>query len=347
MKKITSVLPLAFSLSLCLITIMGTLFSGAAQITANFDGSDFSAGAFPLKNSTAVKPFAPTVEPPKTETQTQTEATVPVLADPSDAIGKIYEQFLSPYGQKLNYGGVYIKNSSGLSVDIKAELETALSFKMNKTSEPEVLIVHTHSTESYMSEDRDFYTAADTPRNDDDNKNVVLVGEKLASVLSEGGITVLHDKTHHDSPSYNQSYSRAKTTITEYLKKYPSIKVVVDIHRDSIAMDGSAKCKPTREINGKKAAQVMLVVGSQSGSVTDFPNWKQNFRLALRFQQTMEAMYPGLARAMLLCSRKYNTNLTNGSLLLEIGTDSNTLEEAVYSAELAGNALLGVLNTLK
>ena len=91
----------------------------------------------------------------------------------------------------------------------------------------------------------------------------------------------------------------------------------------------------------------MLVVGSQTGTVTGFPNWKQNFRLALRFQQTMETMYPGLARAMTFCSRKYNMNLTTGSMLLEVGCEANTLEEACYSAELAGDALLCLLNTLK
>lgn len=343
MKKITSVLPVFLCLGLAFLMVVGTLFSGASLITAKTHKTDKTSGLYPLKNTVSAPPVLQNIQ----TNVTTTETTVAVSADPANAIGKIYEQFLSPYKMQLNYGGVYIKNSSGLNVDIKTELETALTFKINKTAEPEVLIVHTHATESYMGEDRDFYTAADTPRNNDNNKNVVLVGERLAEVLTSGGVAVLHDKTHHDSPSYNQSYSRAKTTITEYLNKYPSIKIVIDIHRDSIAMNDNDKCKPVKEINGKKAAQVMLVVGSQSGSVTDFPNWKQNFRLALRFQQTMEAMYPGLARAMLLCSRKYNTNLTNGSLLLEVGTDSNTLEEALYSAELAGNALLGVLNTLK
>lgn len=345
MKKILNALPLTVSLMLCFATAAGGLYSFADKMVVEKQPAVYTAGAYPLKETLPQKPQeAPQVQTTPPEETTQS---VQVSAPASDAVGKIYEQFLSPYSQKLNYGGIYIKNSAGLSIDIKNELETALAFKIKKSKEPEVLIVHTHATESYMSEDKGYYTAQDTPRNDNDSKNVIAVGEKFAQVLKNGGISVIHDKTHHDSPSYNQSYSRAKTTITEYLKKYPSIKIVVDIHRDSIAMQGNDKCKPTREIGGKKAAQVMLVVGSQSGSVTDFPNWKQNFRLALRFQQTMEAMYPGLARAMLLCSRKYNTNLTTGSLLLEVGTDSNTLGEAVYSAELAATSLLGVLNTIK
>lgn len=345
MKKIINALPLILSLLLCLTSAAGGLYSFADKMMLQGTEKAFETGAYPLKN---ILPTPPQIQQTvNTETQQEPEQSVQVSAPASDAVGKIHEQFLSPYGQKLNFGGIYIKNSAGLAIDIKNELQTAIKFNIKKSAEPEVLIVHTHSTESYMSEDKGYYTAADLPRSDDNAKNVVKVGERFAEVLKKGGISVIHDKTHHDSPSYNQSYSRAKTTITEYLKKYPSIKVVVDIHRDSIAMQGNDKCKPTKEINGKKAAQVMLVVGSQSGSVTDFKEWKQNFRLALRFQQTMETMYPGLPRALLLCSRKYNTNLTTGSLLLEVGTDSNTLEEAVYSAELAGGALLAVLNTLK
>ena len=121
---------------------------------------------------------------------------------------------------------------------------------------------------------------------------------------------------------------------------------MIDLHRDSIAMSGNDKAKPVVTINGKKAAQVMLVVGSQTGTVTGFPNWRSNFRLAARFQQNMEKLYPGLPRQMLFCSRRYNMHLTPGSMLLEIGTDSNTLEEAKYAARLAANALVGLLDSI-
>lgn len=344
MNKSLGIIPFVLSITVSILVIFGSCFSQITKVFHPAENVALNTGAYPLKeklNIPAKKPQSASVETKK-ET-----ASVQVNAQKGDAVGKIYEQFLSPYSQKLNYSGIYIKNSTGESLNIKNELSSALELKIKKSKEPEVLIVHTHATESYMNENRAYYTAQDKPRNEDNNKNVVKVGETFAEVLRKGGISVLHDKTHHDSPSYNQSYSRAKTTINEYLSKYPSIKVVVDIHRDSIAMTGNDKCKPTAEINGKKAAQVMLVVGSQTGTVSGFPDWKQNLRLALRFQQTMEATHPGLARAMLFCSRKYNMNLTKGSMLLEVGTDANTLEEAVYSAELAGDALLSVLNTLK
>ena len=345
MKKIANALPLIFSIAVCIVLIATGCFSRVAEAFWVADTNYLEAGTRPLKEEIKITQKPSSQKP--SQSVSSSPSSVQANTSSTDALGKIHEQFLSPYSQKLSYNGIYIKNSTGLTVDIKSELSAKLSLKIKKTKEPEVLIVHTHATESYMSEDKAYYTAEDKPRSDDNTKNVIKVGEILAETLRAGGISLIHDKTHHDSPSYNESYSRAKTTINEYLKKYPSIKVVVDIHRDSIAMSGNDKCKPTKTINGKKAAQVMLVVGSQTGTVTGFSEWKQNFRLALRYQQTMETMYPGLARAMTFCSRKYNMNLTTGSMLLEVGTEANTLEEACYSAELAGSALLSVLNTLK
>ena len=90
-----------------------------------------------------------------------------------------------------------------------------------------------------------------------------------------------------------------------------------------------------------------MVSGCQSGTVTGFDNWKENFRLAVRLQQTMEVMYPGLARPILFTPRRYNQHLTTGSLLIECGTEANTLEQAKYSAKLLGKSLVSTLNMLK
>mgnify|MGYP002442402645 FL=1 len=175
---------------------------------------------------------------------------------------------------------------------------------------------------------------------------MVSVGNIVADKLNAAGITTLHDTTEHDYPKYTGSYSRAAKTINGYLKKYPSIKIVLDLHRDAAA-NGNDKIKLTTEIGGKRAAQVMLVMGSQSGSQTHFPNWKENLKLALRLQQTLENKYPTLARPLSLTSSGYNESLTKGSLLIEFGTDANTVEEAHYSAGLVGNALADLLNNLK
>ncbi len=285
-------------------------------------------------------------ESPTSSADSNTASGAVEASSPSQAAGKIITQFISPYSAKYSYNNVYMKNSSGLSVSIKDELSKTLSFKIKKSTEPEVLIMHTHATETYMTEQRDYYTATDSARTTDNGKNVTHIGELVAEKLRAGGIGVIHDKTQHDYPAYTGSYSRSEVTVKEYLKKYPSIKIVLDIHRDSISVNETDRTRPIKEIDGKNAAQVMLCMGSESGAVKDHPNWRENLRLALKLQQTMEVMYPGLARPLVLASKLYNQHLTTGSLLLEVGTESNQLAEAEYSAELVGNALVSLLNTL-
>ncbi len=281
----------------------------------------------------------------KNESSKQNE-TVETGADLSTAIGKIYEQTISPYLAKLSYNNVYIKNTSGASVNIAEELKAGSKIKIEKNNEPQVLIMHTHATECFLEEEKSFYTAADKSRTTDNNKNITHLGEILAEKLNEAGIKTLQDKTQHDYPSYTGSYTRSKKTVEEYLAEYPSIKVVIDLHRDSIALTGNDRAKPTTEINGKKAAQIMLCIGSETGTVTGHPKWRENLRFAMKYQQTIEALYPGLARPLLLRSSKYNQELTVGSILLEIGTESNTLKEVEYSASLAADALINLLNTM-
>ncbi len=260
--------------------------------------------------------------------------------------GKIITRYISPYNAPKGYSGVYLKNSTGVEVDIKKLLEKKSSFKIEKNSSPQVLIMHTHTTESFMEKESDYYTEDFKPRTTDNSKNMAKIGDIIAKKLNANGIKTVHDTTKHDYPEYTGSYGRAATTINNYLKKYPSIKIVLDLHRDSVSTD-NGKAKLVTTINGKKAAQVMLVMGSQTGSIKDFPNWKENLSLAFKLQQTMEAKYPTLARPIMLASKKYNQSLNKGSLLLEFGTEVNTLDEAKYSAELVADSLISLLNTLK
>ena len=298
------------------------------------------------KTESAPSEPAPQSSPiPSSQNVSSSEPTAPVRQDETVS-GKIISKTISPSSAALSYDGVYIKNISGAEVNIKNELKKGTSIKISKGDSPQILIVHTHATESYMLEERDYYTKNDAARSTEADKNMIKIGETVAAVVKNAGYAVLHDKTLHDYPSYTGSYNASKATIKSYLKKYPSIKIVIDIHRDAVA-DGSDKIKLVKEIDGKKAAQVMLVQGSQTGNVEGYPDWRQNMRLSMLFHQTIEQMYPGLARPILLTSKLYNQHLTNGSMLIEMGTDANTLEEAVYSAELVGNALSKLLSKLK
>ncbi len=348
MRLIKNALPVILTLFLAL----GSVFTYELPIKA--DGVFTGKSEENHQSSDTVSDqeiYEPEAEDGDEEVPTDSESkentsSLPVSAD-STAAGKIVKQFISPYAAKLSYNNVYMKNSSGVTVNIKDELSKAIGFKIEKSPEPQVLIMHTHATECFMNEERDYYTSSDPARTTDNSKNITHIGEIVAARLKSAGIGVVQDKTQHDYPAYSGSYSRSEVTVKEYLKKYPSIKIVLDIHRDSISLSGGDRSRPVKEIGGRNAAQVMLCMGSETGAVKGHPNWKENLKLALRFQQTMEVMYPGLARPLVLASKLYNQHLTTGSMLIEVGTESNLLSEAEYSAELVGDALAGFLNTLE
>ena len=245
----------------------------------------------------------------------------------------------------MSYDNFYIKNSTELSPDIGRYLRMPLPFEYENTTEPQVLIVHTHATESYMDYDLGYYYESFYPRDTDDNYNVVRVGKAICDSLQQNGIASVHCVTHHDDPQYYGAYDNSAESIRYYMEKYPSIKIILDIHRDSITTDDNEKIKPTFTYNGKKAAQIMIMCGNDNNGYYDFPDWEQNFSLALKLHKNAETMYPGMTRPLYFGNFMYNMNLAPGSLLIEVGTDANTLEEAVYSGEMLGNVISETLKS--
>ncbi len=273
----------------------------------------------------------------------ETTATKPIPPRAGDG-GDIVEQMLTTGSSFVE--GVAIKNISGVAIDIAEQLGIAPDLGLTDTSEPQVLIVHTHTTEGYMSYDAGYYNADDITRTTDMQYNVAAVGEAIAGQLRAAGIGVIHDTTIHDSP-YTGAYDRSAATVQKNLEPYPPIRVVLDIHRDAINSDATTKVKPTVTINGRKAAQMMIITGAVSTEALPHPNWRENLRLALRLQQLGSTTYEGLMRPMTVGTARYNAQLTNGSMLIEVGTEANTLDEAKYSGQLLGELLGKVLNSLK
>lgn len=258
----------------------------------------------------------------------------------ADKSGDIIEKDLQASAAVGKLGKIVINNKTKLSIDPAKYFNMPLEFSFEKSSDkPQVLIVHTHTTESYMLHDNNYYTKQDAERTTDMEKNVYAVGEKVAEQIENAGFSVIHSATLHDYPGYTGSYTRSAETIIENLEKYPSIKMVIDLHRDSISANDNSKIAPVIEINGKKAAQIMLVMGSNTGNIKDYPNWEQNLSLAVKVQNTINILYPGLSRSILFKSAKYNQNLSTGAMLIEVGTEANTLDEALYSGELIGKAV--------
>lgn len=243
-------------------------------------------------------------------------------------------------------GGYFLRIGEGLlrndtkysNENILAWLEETESMALKENEGPLVLIYHTHATESFERYDSEYYDTRNTWRSTDNNNNMVAVGAAMAHALEQAGIGVIHDTTQHDYPSYNGSYERSAETIQQYLEQYPSIKIILDLHRDAMERENQTIVKPVVEIDGRKAAQIMIIAGADNGSM-GMEHWKQNMRFACDFQNAMERNFPQLTRPILLSHRKYNQHLSTGALLLEFGSNANTLEEAVYSAEMAGRAL--------
>lgn len=234
----------------------------------------------------------------------------------------------------------YLRNYTSLTgEEIKAVLKTESDIRADLSGEPQVLIFHTHATESYEPFDSEFYDTRGTWRSTNNDENMVAVGDVLAQALEDAGIAVIHDTTQHDYPSYNGGYDRSAKTVSDYLAEYPSIKVVLDIHRDAIVREDDVIVKPVVEIDGRKAAQLMIISACDNEGTLGVPGWENNLRFAAALTNAIEKDSPGLMRPIFFANRKYNMNLSPGALLLEFGGHANTLEEAKYTAELAGKSI--------
>ena len=249
----------------------------------------------------------------------------------------------APGGNIFRHQAGLIRNYISMTNEqVQAILETPHSLTFENTSEPLVLIYHTHATEAFERHDSNIYDMRNTWRSNDNNSNIVAVGAVLAQVLEDNNIAVIHNGTQHDFPSHSRSYERSAVTVSYYLERYPSIRMVLDIHRDALERENNVIVKPVVEINGQAAAQIMILVGSDNSNL-NMPSWRENFRFAAALQNAIELAHPQLARPAWLKYRRYNQHLSTGALLIEIGSNANTLEEAIFSATLLGEVLSGFI----
>ncbi len=268
----------------------------------------------------------------------------PGVPEKEAGAGTVLTQQLSAGSNMIQ--GVAHKNNTKKAADIAAALnhKPNIAFK-SAVTEPQVLITHTHTTECYLPYDAGFYNPGDASRTTDSRANMVAVGERVAEQLRQAGIGGIHDTAIHDQP-YNTAYTHSRKAVEAYLKQYPSICVVLDIHRDAIYPNDTTRVKPTAVIDGKKAAQLMIIVGMMNTKSVPNTHTAENLAFGARLQQTMHRRYSGLMRPMVLANARYNQQLCNGMILVEVGSDVNTLEEACYAAELLGQGLIETLKGL-
>ncbi len=236
---------------------------------------------------------------------------------------------------------VSVDNRCGAEFDLQTLLTAPLELSFPQ-DEPVVLIVHTHATEAYTMTESMRYEESAPFRTADPNYNVVRVGQVIADCLNAHGIVTLHDTTLNDLPGYNNSYSRMAGVISRYLEEYPSIQMVIDVHRDAVSDGNGGQVALASQVNGQQAAQLMLVMGTDIGGLSH-PNWQTNLTMALKLQVMGEKEAPDLFRELSLCASRYNEHLTPYSMLLEVGTAGNTLEEALLSAEFFAQQLSALL----
>ncbi len=267
------------------------------------------------------------------------------VIDTQKVKGKTSEESYTGGGTIVTFENVQVQSKipeDFYTLNIEKLLEEKADLKISDASQPTVLIYHSHSTESYTLLDAGFYTESSNSKTKDISRNMVRVGDEICKILEERGIGVIHDREIHDS-SYNEAYDSSRKSVQDYLEKYPSIEITIDVHRDSITYKNGTKVKPTATVNDKKAAKMMIISGCEYGSVENFPNWEDNLRFSCAVTNKLATMYDGLMRPILFSERKYNMDLTKNSFLLEIGTDANTLDEACYSGRLFADALAELL----
>ena len=266
-----------------------------------------------VRFSPSLPAFSPDfMESPPAATLPPTEPTLPCFSD-ADGLELYYASTEDP--------------------DIPALLAQPLSWNL-RGEEPTVLIIHTHTTESYTRVDEPYKESA-AWRTADEGYNMVSIGDIVADILKENGIPVIHDRELHDYPSYNGSYTRTRKAIEDYVNQCPSIQLILDLHRDA-AGEGRNQMRTSATVEGQRSAQLMLVMG------TNYDTYPDNLSLALKVHAQLESQCPGITRPLQLRAARFNQDLCPGSLLVEVGAAGNTHPEAHRAAEELAKAIVAL-----
>ncbi len=247
---------------------------------------------------------------------------------------KDYSKELPTHNEIINASDLKMSNATNYDVDINSLCKEPLDIKLNM-KDIEVLIIHTHTTECYSGNEM----TGESERTTNEKYNMCRIGEIVSETLNSYGIKTIHDKTIHDYPTYQGSYTRALKTIEKNIKENPEIKVVIDIHRDAYVYSDGSKLRVATDDG---AAKAMLVLGTDSMGL-EHPFWKSNLTLAAKIQNSAEIMYPELMRPINLRRERFNMHMSRGSILIEIGSNGNSLGEAEKSAVYIGNAIAAAL----
>lgn len=229
-----------------------------------------------------------------------------------------------------------IRNETDYAVDFTQlpDLMEGLNFQADG---PVILLMHTHGSESYEDPDTGVY------RTQDPKKSVIKVAEQMKAVLEGRGYQTVHDTTICDEPDFNHAYQASRQVIQDAMAEYPTIALVLDIHRDAVEDENGGQMRMACTIDGEDAAKLMLVVGTDAGGL-EHPNWRENLSLAAVLQARLQQDYQGMMRPINLRTERFNQDLAPMDLLVEVGASGNSLEEAIRSGEAFASVLADVLD---
>lgn len=232
---------------------------------------------------------------------------------------------------------VELNDLSGYDPDLEYLLLSPLQWDLTD-GQPRVLILHTHATESYTKQPGEIYEEDSDYRTLNPAFNMLSIGNELTRVLTAGGISVLHDRTLHDYPSYSGSYDLARDTIRSYLEAFPSVCMVIDLHRDALDFSKDPQLTTLADVGGNASAQLMIVAGTDKN--VSYENWEENLALGVKLTATLEKMYPGITRPLQLRAQRFNLDMTAGSILVEVGANGDSHQQALVAVRALGAAIL-------
>lgn len=333
----------ALVLFLFAVLLLRTGWAARIETSVRESGRRFEAAV--TKLAAASEPLPCLIDPDAEPSQSVFESILPAPPESSSvSLPPSETRAVTIDGTSGDYdgsGAVYIKNQTDYTVDVSALLKAKDPVRLSG-DQVQVLVMHTHGTESYTPTAQYNYTPSDTDRTTDCDYNVVRVGREITRILNEKGIKTIHSETLNDSPAYSGSYNRALEDISAHIKENPSIKLVIDVHRDAMVTQSGVKYKTVADVGGRETAQLMLVCGTDGGGLVH-DGWQDNLSFQLKLQQALNTAHPGLMRPLNLRAARFNQHVTPGSMLVEVGTTGNTLEEALSSARLFAEGLADLL----
>ncbi|MGM9572067.1 MAG: stage II sporulation protein P [bacterium] len=231
---------------------------------------------------------------------------------------------------------LFAANSNLVKAEAKEEEALSVKADLPRVKEldgknPLIAIYHTHTSESYIP----WYGLSHT--HGGKRGNIADVGSLLKKNLEALNVPVVHSLNIHDYPTFRDSYRRSCVTATELVRKYPSLRLIIDLHRD-----GGVKNKPVTKINGRLTAQVLLDVGTDRMGLRH-PDWRQNLALNKAIKQAMDERYPGLCRGIVVADARYNQHVSPYAVLLEIGDEKCSQEEVANAAYFCAQVLADIV----